>query len=54
MIGIARDLGGIPALSATAKYQLIASFVILLIAGPPRADAAGETVKSYFFCSSRG
>jgi hypothetical protein len=29
MFGIARDLGGIPALPATAKYQLIASFVIL-------------------------
>ena len=33
MLGIARDLGGIPALPATAKYQLIASFVILFIAG---------------------
>ena len=29
MFGIARDLGGIPALPAAAKYQLIASFVIL-------------------------
>jgi hypothetical protein len=32
MMGIARDLGGVPALTATAKYQLVASFVVLFIA----------------------
>ena len=33
VMGIIRDLGGVPALPATAKYQLIASFVILFTAG---------------------
>ena len=33
MFGIARELGGVAVLPATAKYQLIASFVILFTAG---------------------
>ena len=33
MFGIARDLGGVAVLPAAAKYQLIASFVILVTAG---------------------
>jgi hypothetical protein len=33
VMGITRDLGGVPALPATAKYQLLASFVILFTAG---------------------
>src|ERR1700722_2571310 len=33
VVGIARDLGGVSALPATTKYQLLASFVILFTAG---------------------
>ena len=29
MMGIARDFGGVSALTATAKYQRIASFIVL-------------------------
>src|SRR6202046_114752 len=39
MVGIARDLGGVPAFPAAAKYQLIVSFVILMIAGIIRSAA---------------
>jgi hypothetical protein len=51
MFGIARDLGGITALPAAAKYQLIASFVILVTAGiihnkqpAVRSEWSGELV----------
>jgi hypothetical protein len=37
---IAGDLGGVPALTATAKYQLIPSFVILFIAAIIHKQAA--------------
>jgi hypothetical protein len=53
---MAGNLGGESALSAAAKYQRIASFVIRWPQDPrrPRVCAADGTIQTHFFCSSNG